>query len=157
MLSASCGIPAKEKLSVNTSVEITLKKEVNEKGIYVYGITNLPDGALLFIQISSLKPSGVIEWKGFAWKIVQVRNGQYSAYFDLKKWKFEPGKKQIWVAFMIHSLPQGRKQPDFIIRAFGEKGEQMKGKLVYEFGDSGEKIAEVADTFYWQPPSRGKE
>lgn len=59
--------------------------------------------------------------------------------------RFDPGRKRIWVGFIICSLLGGKSQPRFVIKAFGEKGENMKGGLVDNLGK--EKIAEVADTF----------
>ncbi|MBT9133096.1 MAG: hypothetical protein DDT32_02059 [Syntrophomonadaceae bacterium] len=144
VIPSGCGAPAQE---VDTNVQITLERQVDKDGVHVWGTTTLPDGAILFIQISSLAPSGLIEWTGVAWDTIEVKGRQYSAYFNLKEWRFEPGKKRIWVAFIIRSLPGGKSQPGFIIEAFGEKGENMKGELVDNLGE--EKIAEVADTFSW--------
>lgn len=144
VIPVGCGAPAHE---VDTNVQMTLERQVDSDGVHIWGTTNLPDGALLFIQISSLRPSGLVEWTGVAWDTIEVKGGQYSAYFNLKEWRFEPSKKRIWVAFIIRSLPGGKNQPGFVIEAFGEKGENMKGELVDNLGE--EKIAEVADTFSW--------
>jgi len=39
---------------------------------------------------------------------------------------------RLYVGFMFYDVPDDKSQPEFIVKAFGEKGENMKGELVRE-------------------------
>lgn len=88
-----CGPPA-----VDTNVQMTLEKEVGEDGVHVWGTTNLPDGAVLVVQATSLE--GVGNVRGCA-DNVEVKDGRYSTYLNPEGWGIEPGRMRLYVGFMI--------------------------------------------------------
>jgi hypothetical protein len=128
-------------LAVDTNVQMTFEMEVDKDGVHVWGTTNLPDGAVLVIQATSLE--GVGNVRGCADHNVEVKDGRYSTYLNPEGWGIEPGRMRLYVGFMIYN------QPDFIVEAFGEKGEKMEGELVREHKALGEKRIEIVDTISW--------
>ena len=133
----ACGSPA-----VDTDVQITLEHQLDGQGIQVWGTTNLPDGAVLIVQATEAKG---LDLRAAA-ENVKVRDGKYDTYLNLVQVDVRPGPIRLYVGFMIYN------QPDFVVRAFGKKGERMEGTIVRSYPVLGEKKAEVVETVYWGEP-----
>ncbi len=139
---------------IDTNVQITASFESDEDGVRLQGTTNLPDGAIL---VASIYPVGEAQlelvWEFGIDQPVEVQNGEYSHYFNVKEKNWTPGlEARIRVSFQPWRglLPL---QPDFVYEAFGENGEKMEGSQVYKVpgGPAVIKGAGLTLDFTWNP------
>lgn len=110
-----------------TNVKVTLQTALDGSLLTISGQATVPDGALLDYAIEQ------IEWDGAVLSDkAAVSDGEYSAEIDLAEFGFEPGKINVWVAFMPLS---DAGQPEEVIALFGSAGENLTGRQVTEYGN----------------------
>ncbi|MCL0102908.1 hypothetical protein M1N93_02975, partial [Dehalococcoidia bacterium] len=75
----------------------------------------------------------------------------YLSYLNLnlKHCGVKPRRMTLYVGFMSYEVLDDKSQSEFIVKAFGEKGENMKGELVRANKALGSKQAEIVDAFSW--------
>ncbi len=133
---------------VNTNVELTLERDVISNTLHIYGTTNLPNGALLYLQIVGPGVGGMppMPYETLnTWRTIEVQSSSYSTELDLKS--YQPSTSTIFMTFRSDDT-LFIQQPSFIIDAFGDNGENMEGELVKESG--GVKSIELIQEFSWE-------
>ena len=138
----SCGTPP-------PTVELTLEVQRDGGTIRVEGTTDLRDGALLGYEIRhehmNFDPETPMDML-FQEGTMTVADGRYAANLDIRN--FEPGEIEVWVAFQMDFVNADLRQPDHIIRQFGEHGELLEGSNVTDLGDDGKRV-ELSDLVHW--------
>ncbi len=132
---------------VDTNVELTLEHDVTGNTLHIHGTTNLPNGALLYLQIVGPGVGGMppMPYETLnTWRTVEVQNSSYSTELDLKP--YQPSTATIFMTFRADDS-LFIQQPSFIIDAFGDNGENMEGELVNESG--GVKSIDLIEEFSW--------
>ncbi|WP_067842694.1 hypothetical protein [Amphibacillus sediminis] len=115
---------AKSQQRTDGNVDISLVASVEDDQVFISGETNLPDGALLLIEIEHLEASPFY-FEG----ILEIQNGSFNGSTSIAG--APSGNIEVWVAFS----PGLTKvtQPQKIIDQYGEIGELLTGENVMEY------------------------